>query len=242
MPLIPDVPAHVAFIMDGNGRWAKARGLTRAQGHRQGVETVRTVVKASREFGVKVITLYAFSTENWTRPQNEVDVLMNLMVEAVVKEVPELDANGVRLRFIGDLSRLKQPMQDAAAYAHRVTGHNSDLVMNIAVNYGGRAEIVLACRGLAAEAAAGTIRPEDITEASISQRLYTAGLPDPDLLIRTGGDMRISNFLLYQTAYTELAVLPVYWPDFTKEIYRKTLLEYAGRQRRFGGLGDKNGC
>lgn len=242
MPLIPEAPAHVAFIMDGNGRWAKARGLTRAQGHRQGVETVRTVVKASLEFGVKIITLYAFSTENWIRPRNEVDMLMNLMVEAVANEVQELDTNGVRLRFIGDLSNLKQPMQDAAAYAHSVTEHNESLIMNIAVNYGGRAEILKACRELAVEAAAGRIRPEEITEVSIEDRLYTGGLPDPDLLVRTGGDMRISNFLLYQMAYTELTVLPVYWPDFTKEIYENTLLQYASRQRRFGGLGDKSVC
>lgn len=230
------LPRHVAIVMDGNGRWARKRGLPRTAGHKQGVETVREIVRMTRQLDIPCLTVYAFSTENWSRPQHEVDTLMRLMVDAIIREVPELHANGVRLRFIGDLSRLNRELTQAVERAHAATAGNTALTLNVAVNYGGRAEIVRAAQMLATRASAGEIDPASIDEAAVASCLYTADYPDVDLFIRTGGDMRISNFLLYQCAYAEIVIPSVYWPDFDRNQYYLALREFQGRQRRFGGL------
>lgn len=236
---IPDLdltrlPRHVAIIMDGNGRWATRRGLPRVAGHRKGAQTVREVVRESGRLGVGVLTLYAFSTENWNRPEEEVSTLMELLVRYIASETPELVANGVRLRFIGDLSRLTQACRTAMEASMAQTAHNRGLTLNVAVNYGGRAEIVQAVRCLAQRVRDGGLAPQDITEETVSSYLYTAGQPDPDLLIRTGGDMRLSNFLLYQSSYAELYMPKLLWPDFDREAYWAALRDFAGRERRFG--------
>ncbi len=234
------LPRHVAIVMDGNGRWAKARGLPRTAGHKQGVETVREIVRMTRQLDIPVLTIFAFSTENWSRPQYEVDALMRLMVDAIIKEVPELHANGVRLRFIGDLSRLNRDLTQAVEKAHATTRDNRILTLNVAVNYGGRAEITRAARLLAQRAVEGKLEPASIREKDVADVLYTAGQPDVDLLIRTGGDKRISNFLLFQCAYAEFVVPSIYWPDFDRYQYYLALKEFQGRQRRFGGLGEED--
>ena len=234
------LPRHVAIVMDGNGRWAKARGLPRTAGHKQGVETVREIVRMTRQLDIPVLTIFAFSTENWSRPQYEVDALMRLMVDAIIKEVPELHANGVRLRFIGDLSRLNRDLTQAVEKAHATTRDNHILTLNVAVNYGGRAEITRAARLLAQRAVEGKLEPASIREKDVADVLYTAGQPDVDLLIRTGGDKRISNFLLFQCAYAEFVVPSIYWPDFDRYQYYLALKEFQGRQRRFGGLGEED--
>ena len=230
------MPRHVAFIMDGNGRWAKARGQLRVAGHRAGVETVREVVRMSAQYGIEVITLYAFSTENWSRPDAEVSALMGLFLSALEREIAELDANGVKIRFLGDMSALPAANRESARNAELRTAKNTGLQLNLAINYGSRAEIVRAARALAEKAAAGTLAPEAVDEAAFAAELYTAGQPDPDLVIRTAGELRLSNFLLYQLAYAEFYSTPAYWPDFDREEYAKALLAFAGRKRRFGGL------
>ncbi len=234
------MPRHVAFIMDGNGRWAKARGLLRAAGHRAGVETVREVVRMSAQYGIEVITLYAFSTENWSRPESEVSALMGLFLSALEREIDELDRNGVKIRFLGDLSRLPAANRASAAAAVARTSGNTGLQLNLAINYGSRAEIVRAARAFAEKAAAGGLDPADLDEAAFSDALYTSGQPDPDLVVRTAGELRLSNFLLWQAAYAEFYATPVFWPDFSREEYAKALLAYAGRKRRFGGLETDN--
>ncbi len=230
------LPRHVAIIMDGNGRWARRRGLPRPAGHRAGVEAVRRVVEASSRLGIRYLTLYAFSTENWRRPQAEVTSLMGLLVEAMRRYLRELDEKDVRVRVIGELEGLPPQARAAVEEALTVTADNGGLQLTFAINYGGRREILEAARSLMRLAAAGTLRPEDLDEDAFRRFLYTADLPDPDLLIRPSGEMRISNFLLWQTAYAEIWVTPVLWPDFGFDTLVQALRDYQARERRFGGL------
>jgi len=233
------IPPHIAIIMDGNGRWAAARGLPRAAGHRAGLEAVRRTIDACRDYGVRVLTLYAFSTENWRRPADEVAALMRLTGEAVVEEAAELMRGGVHLRLSGDLTALDPTLREQLEQLVALTEPNRNLVLNVAYNYGGRAEIISAVRHLAAEVAAGQLAPERIDETQVSAHLYTNGLPDPDLLIRTGGEQRLSNFLLWQVAYTELYFCDVFWPDFDRTHLLAALADYQHRRRRFGGVEDE---
>ncbi|MCU0602575.1 MAG: isoprenyl transferase [Desulfobacterales bacterium] len=220
--------------MDGNGRWAKQRQLSRVKGHEKGAEAVRTTVRTCRELGIPFLTLYAFSTENWQRPKTEVNALMGLLRRFLEAELRELLKNGIRLHVIGRRERLPGNVQKALAAAVEETRQNSALQLNLALSYGGRDEITRAARSLADEVQAGRLRPVDITEELLSARLDTAGIPDPDLLIRTGGDMRVSNFLLWQLAYTEIFVTPTLWPDFTPELFQQILNDFQSRERRFG--------
>lgn len=224
------IPTHVAIIMDGNGRWARARGLPRFMGHRQGTENIRRVLEACVEFGVKVLTIYAFSTENWARPDEEVRGLMRILEETIQREVPELNKNGVQLRHLGRLEGLSPQLQQAVRDAIELTRHNERLILNVAFNYGGRAEIADAVTQLLRDG----IAPENVDEQLLSRYLYTDGLPDPDLVIRTGGEMRLSNFLIWQAAYAEYYATPVFWPDFDKHELYRALVAYGQRQRRFG--------
>jgi len=229
-------PRHVAIIMDGNGRWAQRRGLPRTLGHRAGVEALRGVVKAAPELGIKILTCYAFSTENWKRPKDEVDTLMNLLLEYCRLEAENLHRNGVRINAIGRIHELPPAQREEIARAVALTRNNDRLILNLAVNYGGQAELVDAFRKLAAEVKAGRLEPEAIDAEVIRRNLYTADLPDPDLIIRTAGEMRLSNFLLWQSAYAEIWVTDVCWPDFTREHLEQALRDYARRERRFGAL------
>lgn len=225
--------------MDGNGRWARRRGLERSAGHVEGVNTVRRITEAASREGIRYLTLYTFSTENWNRPQAEVDMLMHLIVTAIERETPDLIRNNVRLRMIGDTSRMPAEPLERLEECIRATSHGTGLTLILAISYSSRWEITRAAREIAREAAEGSLQPEYITPDTISRRLATAEYPDPDLLIRTGGDLRVSNFLLWQIAYSEIYVTDKYWPDFTAEDFRKALNEYAGRQRRFGLTGDQ---
>ncbi len=224
--------------MDGNGRWAADRGLPRVEGHRAGVAAARRTIEGCHECGVRVLTLYAFSTENWRRPADEVEALMRLLGEAVTDQADDLMRAGVRLRFSGDLASLDAGLRDQMEQVTALTRDNAGLVLNVAYNYGGRAEIVTAVRRLAEEIGAGRLAPPQIDEAALGRRLYTSDLPDPDLLIRTGGEQRISNFLLWQIAYTELYFCGVYWPDFDQSHLRAAIADYQQRRRRFGGVED----
>ena len=229
-----NLPRHVAIIMDGNGRWARERRLPRALGHRSGMKAVRAVVEASIEVGLEVLSLFAFSQENWQRPSSEVSALMSLLEEYIAKEADELEERGVRVRVLGDIERLSGP---AAAAVHRVmdqTAHNDRLTLNLFISYGGRAELARAARLIAQDVAAGRLSPEDVDEDAIHARLFTADCPDPDLLIRTSGELRISNFLLWQVAYAELFMSPVLWPDFGKVELYEAILDFQSRDRRFG--------
>lgn len=228
------IPRHVAIIMDGNGRWAKARGLERSEGHIEGVNTVRRITEAASEDGVEYLTLYAFSTENWSRPQAEVDALMHLIGVAIERETPDLIKNNVRLTMIGDFSRMPQEALQRLEGCIEATSHCSGLTLCLALSYSSKWELTNAARILAAEAAAGTVNPATITDADLASRLATKNMPDPDLLIRTGGDRRISNFLLWQIAYAELYFTDVFWPDFSKEHFREALASFAKRERRYG--------
>lgn len=228
------LPGHIAIIMDGNGRWAKERGLPKIEGYIAGVEALRRVVKASMEIGVKILTLYTFSTENWSRPKDEVDALMGLLSKVIRDEVDELVRNGIRLVWIGRVDGLPQNVRDDLRMAVKMTSSNQALILNLAINYGGRSEIIDAVKGIYRDIEKGIVRIQDVDEDVFSGYLYTKGLPYPDLLIRTSGEMRISNFLLYQIAYTEIWITPVYWPDFQKEHLIEAILEYQKRQRRFG--------
>lgn len=230
------IPRHLAIIMDGNGRWATERNLPRVAGHRAGVEALREVIKACRELGIEILTLYAFSTENWKRPREEVDALMDLLVEYLQREIGELMANGVRIRVIGAVDELPPAARRELSRAMELTRENRDLIAVLALNYGGRREIVEAARRLAREVQEGKITWEQIDEALLEQHLYTAGLPDPDLLIRPSGEMRLSNFLLWQMAYTEIFVTPVFWPDFNRAELMEAIAAYGRRERRFGGV------
>ena len=227
------LPRHTAIIMDGNGRWAKRRGLPRAAGHRAGVEALRAVIRFSSDCGMQALTLYAFSTENWKRPREELGVLFGLLVEYFTREIDELHANNVRIRIIGDASVFPQNVQTAIRNAETQTERNTGLILNIALNYGARAEMLRAARACAEEAVATGALPD---EAAFERHLYTAGQPDPDLLIRTSGEMRLSNYLLYQAAYAELYFTDTLWPDFDENAYCEALRRYAARDRRFGGL------
>lgn len=222
--------------MDGNGRWASSRGLNRAAGHRAGLDAVRRTLEASRELGVAILTLYAFSTENWRRPADEVEALMRLLGEAVSDEADELIRKGIQLRVSGDLSSIDPGLRREVERVVALTRDNGDVILNVAYNYGGRAEILSAARRLAGDAAAGRLPADSIDEAALGRYLYTAGLPDPDLLIRTGGEQRVSNFLLWQIAYTELYFCDVYWPDFDKAHLSAAIQTYQQRLRRFGGI------
>lgn len=228
------VPVHVAIIMDGNGRWAKARGLDRSAGHVEGVNTVRRITEAASEAGIGYLTLYAFSTENWNRPQSEVDALMHLIGMAIERETPDLIRNNVRLTMIGDTDRMPPEALDRLNGCIESTSHCSGLTLCLALSYSARGELAEAVRRISNEVADRRLAVGDIDEHTVSRFLTTASMPDPDLLIRTGGDQRISNFLLWQIAYSEIYFTPTYWPDFTKEQFREALDSYAGRERRFG--------
>ena len=231
-PKIPTdrLPRHVAMIMDGNGRWALSRGLPRLAGHKAGTENLRRVIRTSVEFGIKYLTIYAFSTENWGRPPEEVKGLMYILEDVIDKELAELNKEGVQLRHIGRLERLAPSLQKKVLRAVELTKNNDRLILNVAFNYGGRDEIVNAIQNIMKDG----IAPEEVTDELVSRYLYTAGVPDPDLIIRTSGELRVSNFLIWQAAYSEWYVTPTYWPDFNKEEYRRALETFAGRDRRYG--------
>lgn len=232
------VPAHVAVIMDGNGRWAQARGLPRVMGHRAGVEALKATLRLCSDWGVKALTAYAFSTENWSRPGDEVNFLMTLFERVLQRELQALESEQVRIRFLGDLDALPEKLQTLIADATARTANNTGIHFNVCTNYGGRRELVLAAQALATRAARGELDPSSIDENTLAAELFTAGEQDPDLLIRTSGERRISNFLLWQLAYAEIHVTDVFWPDFNREALLQALLDYQGRSRRFGGLDD----
>lgn len=231
-PLPP--PAHVAIIMDGNGRWAKARGLPRTAGHKRGAEAVRRTVESAREMGISYLTLYAFSAENWKRPTSEVTDLMGLLRLYLRNEVRTLDRNGIRLRVIGDRSRLGADIISLIEESEARTAGNTAMTLTLALSYGGRQEIAEAARRVARDVAEGRLAPEDVDEAALAARLFTAGMPDPDLVIRTSGEKRISNFLLWQSAYAELVFLDVLWPDFGRDELESAIRDFQGRERRYG--------
>jgi undecaprenyl diphosphate synthase len=233
----PSPPTHIAIIMDGNGRWAASRGLPRIAGHQRGADAVRTAVRSCSELGVRYLTLYAFSSENWKRPADEVQDLMGLLRVYLRREINDLAKNGVRMRVIGDRRRLEPDIQDLIAESEERTRGNDRLDLVVALNYGARNEILSAVRGLAADVAAGILDPSAITEDVFAARLDTRGMPDPDLLIRTSGERRLSNFLLWQCAYAELVFTPTLWPDFGKADLEAAIDDYQRRERRYGGTG-----
>ncbi|MCS6829588.1 MAG: isoprenyl transferase [bacterium] len=233
------LPQHIAIIMDGNGRWAIQRGLPRLVGHRQGYRTVRRVVKDSADLGVKMVTLYTFSTENWRRPPHETSGLMALIEEAARQELRQMVINGIQVRVIGRMHELPHSLQEELRRGMEITARNTRLILNLAINYGGRAEIVDAVRAIAQRVKQGDIQPQDIDETTIRAHLYASDMPDPDLLIRTAGEMRVSNFLVWQTAYSELWVTPTLWPDFRTEHLIEAIVSYQQRVRKFGGILDE---
>jgi undecaprenyl diphosphate synthase len=230
------LPRHVAIIMDGNGRWARQRHLPRVEGHRVGAESARIIIRTAGEIGINFLTLYAFSAENWNRQKEEVDALMEYLVHYLKTETPELNKNNVRLEVIGQIYRLPETVQEHLRKSIATLSKNNGLTLIMALSYGGRTEIVDAVRSLAKKVKAGELDPADITEQIFAQHLYTHNLPDPDLLIRTSGEMRVSNFLLWQISYTELVVTPTLWPDFRKAQFFAALEEFNRRHRRFGGI------
>lgn len=230
------IPKHVGIILDGNGRWAKRRGQKRTDGHRVGSENVVTITKACQRLGVQALSLYAFSTENWKRPEDEVSTIMKLLVQFIDNYIQELDDNNVKLTTMGDLQRLPMADRMAVGYAKRKTAKNTGMILNIGLNYGGRDEIVRAVRDIAKEVKTGELEIDAIDEQTLRQHLDTSALPDPDLIIRTGGEKRISNFLIYQMAYSEFYFTPVLWPDFSEETLREAFQAYASRDRRYGGV------
>jgi undecaprenyl diphosphate synthase len=232
------VPEHVAIIMDGNGRWAVKRGLPRLAGHRAGTENLRRIIRASVEFGIKYLTIYAFSTENWDRPQEEVEGLMHILEDVIDREMRELHEEGVQLRHIGHLERLAPTLQEKVLDAVETTRNNRRLVLNIAFNYGGRDEIVCAIQQMIHDG----VKEEDVTPDLVDKYMFTAGIPDPDLIIRTSGEMRVSNFLIWQSAYTEWYITDTFWPDFDREEYFKALVEYSRRERRYGRVSSSSEC
>jgi undecaprenyl diphosphate synthase len=232
----PSTPVHVGIIMDGNGRWAKARGLPRFEGHRRGVEAVRRAVRSAVELGLRYLTIYSFSSENWSRPPEEISDLMGLLKRFIRNDLAELHQNNVRVKVIGARNNLAADVAALLAEAEELTRGNGGLTLVVAFNYGARQEIAEAARRLAADAIAGKISPDAIDEAELSARLDTAGIPDPDLVIRTSGEQRLSNFLLWQAAYAELVFLPIHWPDFDHAAFESALAQYAARERRFGGV------
>jgi len=229
----------VAIIMDGNGRWARRRALPRYFGHREGVKALKTAVRYAAERGIPTLTVYAFSTENWRRPREEVDFLLDLMYKTFAQEIEELHKEGVRVRLVGDRTSLSQEIQAVWARAEQITAQNTRLTLNVAFNYGGRAELTRAARELASQVARGELAAEEITEERLASQLYTWPSPDPDLVIRTGGEQRLSNFLLWQAAYSELYVTDVLWPDFGEKEFEQALQDYLSRERRFGQVSAK---
>ena len=234
---IPPVPLHVAVIMDGNGRWARARGLPRTAGHRRGAEVARDVVEAAADLGVSYLTLFGFSAENWSRPESEVRDLMGLLRLYLRNEVQNLHRNGVRLQVVGERSRLAPDIVSLIEDAEKRTAENRRLTLVIALNYGGRQEIAATARRLAEKVRSGVLDPESLDETMFSDHLFTAGIPDPDLLIRTSGEQRVSNFLLWQLAYTEFVFVDTLWSDFSRKDFERAVSEFQGRERRFGTAG-----
>jgi len=230
---------HIAIIMDGNGRWAQQRGYDRSVGHESGLEAVRSVVEGARDLKIPYLTLYTFSTENWNRPKEEIDMLMRLLVKAILDEVPDLDKNGVRLLTTGRMETLPEECQEHLQKAMAQTAHNTNLNLVLALSYSGRSELVDTTRRIAQEAVNGQINPAEVDEKTIQQHLYHPEIPDVDLMIRTGGDMRISNFLLWQIAYAELFFSPVMWPDFRKTHLKEIVEQFGSRERRFGQTGEQ---
>jgi undecaprenyl diphosphate synthase len=238
--LIPEkLPRHVAVIMDGNGRWAKKKTMNRIRGHEEGAESVREIVRTSREIGISWLTLYAFSEENWKRPRYEIGALMKLLKRFLESELGEMLENGIRLQTIGRTFKLPKDIQEVLSETMNRTASNKDMVLTLALSYGGRQEITDALQKMAAEIASGRLSAKDVTDDLVGDFLYTAGMPDPDLLIRTSGECRVSNFLLWQIAYTEIYTTPTLWPDFRREEYMKALAEYQLRERRFGATGEQ---
>ena len=233
------LPRHVAVIMDGNGRWAKKKAMNRIRGHEEGAESVREIVRTSREIGISWLTLYAFSEENWKRPRYEIAALMKLLKHFLKSELEEMLGNGIRLQTIGRTFKLPQDIQEVLSETMSRTASNRDMVLTLALSYGGRQEIADALQKMAAKIASGQLSARDLTEDLVRDYLYTAGMPDPDLLIRTSGECRVSNFLLWQIAYTEIYMTPTLWPDFRREEYLKALAEYQRRERRFGATGEQ---
>ena len=236
MSSVPGKPHHVAIIMDGNGRWATSKGWPRLVGHRKGAERVKEIVRVAPDLGIQHLTIYAFSTENWKRSTEEVLGLMSLFVRYIQREAQALSAEGVRMRFVGDRARLDKKLQDLMVWIEDQTAGNSRLNLTVAINYGARDELTRATRRIAERVAAGELAPEDITEDIIDESLDSVDLPDPDLVIRTSGETRVSNFLLWQAAYAEFEFTPVLWPDFTPEVLADILNRFADRDRRFGGV------
>lgn len=230
------IPRHVAIIMDGNGRWARKRSLPRVAGHRAGAENLRRIINACVEFGIKILTIYAFSTENWERPEQEIRGLMKIFTRVLDQELAELHAQGVCLHHLGDLNGIEPELQQKVLDALELTKNNDRLILNVAFNYGGRAEILHAVRQMLADG----VSPDELNEELFSSYLFTAGLPDPDLVIRTSGELRISNFLIWQAAYAEYYATPCYWPDFGREELYQALVAYSQRERRFGGLPEES--
>jgi undecaprenyl diphosphate synthase len=235
------IPRHVAIIMDGNGRWAAARGLPRAEGHRRGVEALRRTVRAAGDLGIGILTIFSFSAENWSRPPSEIRELMGLLRRFIRNDLADLHRNGVQVRVIGERDDLAPDIKSLLEEAEALTEHNDKLTLVVAFNYGARQEIARAARRLAAEVAAGGVAVAEVTADKLATYLDAPDLPDPDLIIRTSGEQRLSNFLLWQAAYSELVFVPVYWPDFDRATLEQAIVEFRGRERRFGGLVAKTG-
>lgn len=234
------IPRHISCIMDGNGRWATSRGLKRGEGHKAGIVSLREIITACVRLGVEVLSAYAFSTENWKRPKQEVNLLMHLFAQTFVEELPLLKRENVRVVFLGDISALPKRTRDVFEFGLNETAHHTGMVLALAVNYGARAEITRAARLLAEEVKAGSLSPEDIDEGALADKLYTAGLPDPELIIRTSGELRLSNYLLWQAAYSEFYITRTYWPDFNRWELLDAILAFQGRDRRFGGIHEED--
>ena len=230
------VPEHVAIIMDGNGRWATRRGLPRSFGHNQGVIVLKEIIKASKKLGCKVLTVYAFSTENWTRPPKEVDFLINLFKEVLRKEIKEIHQESIKIKFMGDLTPFPESLKKIIRNSESLTKNNNNFLLNVCVNYGGRQEIVKVAKELALKSFSGEIKPSEVNEELFNSELSTRGIKDPELLIRTSGERRISNFLLWQLAYSEIYISEVFWPDFNEYEFLKAIIDYQSRNRRFGGI------
>lgn len=230
------LPRHVAVIMDGNGRWARQRHLPRVEGHRAGAESAKAIIRSAGELGIEYLTLYAFSTENWNRPKREVNTLMRFLVHYLKRETPDLDKNNVRLEAIGQIDRLPEGVRKQLQKSREILSGNTGLTLILALSYSGRSELVDAVQTLAEKVQQGSLKPEEIDEQTISDHLYTNQWPDPDLLIRTSGEMRVSNFLLWQISYTEFVITQTHWPDFRRPQFEEALQEYARRHRRYGGL------
>ena len=234
MRAAPAIPGHIAIVMDGNGRWARKRNRPRSMGHQAGLKALRVVIEHCAQLGVETLTIFAFSSENWNRPAGEVSRLMEIFLKALDKEVTEMHANGICIRFIGDETAFKPAIQTKMSQARTLTAGNTQMIVNVAVNYGGRWDITQAARQMVESAVEGTLGPEDVDETRFAQFLAPAASPDPDLFIRTGGEMRISNFLLWQSAYTELYFTPVLWPDFDEQALDQAIADFQSRDRRFG--------